>query len=50
MTTKRSPDKEADAIDAEITGVTQHGEQQCEIWNKDYWDFDVLTLKIKKNF
>ena len=50
MKSKRSHHKEAEAIDAEITEATQYGEQQCEIRHKDYWDFDVHTLKMKKNF
>ena len=50
MKSKRSHHKEAEAIDAEITEATQYGEQQCEIRHTDYRDFDVHTLKMKKNF
>ena len=48
MKSKRSHHKEAEAIDAAITEATQYGEQQCIKRHKDYWDFDVHTLKMKK--
>ena len=47
---KKRNHKAAEAIDEDITKATQYGEQQCEIQHKDYWDFDVYTLKMKKNF
>ena len=47
---KRSHHKAAEAIDTVITEATKYGEQQCETWHKDYWDFDVHTSKMKKNF
>ena len=39
-----------EAINQAITRATQYGEQQCEVWHNNYWDFDVHTLKIKKDF
>ena len=50
MKSKRSHHKTAEAIDVDITRATQYGEQQCEKRHKDYWDFDVHTLKMNKNF
>ena len=50
MKSKRKNHKEAEAIDEAITQATQYGEQQYEIQHKDYWDFDVHTLKMKKAF
>ena len=50
MKSKRSHHKVAEAIDEDITRATQYGEQQCEIRHKDYWDFDIHTLKMNKNF
>ena len=50
MKSKGRNHKEAEAIDKNITEVTQCNEQQCEIRHKDYCDFDVHTLKMKKVF
>ena len=50
MKSKRKSHKEAEAINEDITRATQYGKQQCEIRRKDYWDFDVHTLKMKKTF
>ena len=50
MKSKRSHHKEVEAICTAITEITQYDEQQCEIRHKDYWDFDVHTLKMKKTF
>ena len=50
MKLKRSHHKEAEVIDAEITEATQYGAQHYEIRHKDYLDFNVHTLKMKKNF
>ena len=44
---KKRNQKAAEAINEDITRATQYGEQQCEIRNKDYWDFDVHTFKMK---
>ena len=50
MKSRRTNHKEAEAIDKDITRATQYGKQQCELRHKDYWDFDVHILKMKKNF
>ena len=50
MKSKRKRHKEEEAIDEYITRATQYGKQQCEIRHKDYWGFDVLTLKMRKTF
>ena len=47
---KKRNHKEVEAIDQAITRATQYGKQQCEKRHKDYWDFDVHTLKMNKNF
>ena len=47
---KRKNRKEAESTDEAITQVIQYSEQQCEIWHKDYWEFEVHTLKMKKTF
>ena len=50
MKSKKRNHKEAEVIDEDITRATQYGEQQCEKRQKDFLDFDVHTLKIKKAF
>ena len=50
MKSRKPRHAEAEEIDQEITRATQYDEQQCEIRHKDYWDFDVHTLKMKKAF
>ena len=50
MKSRRPCHAKAEDIDQEITRATQYGEQQCEIRHKDYQDFDVHTLKMKKAF
>ena len=50
MKSKRKNYKEAEPINEAITQTTQYDEQQCEIQHKDYWNFDVHTLKMKKAF
>ena len=50
MKSKKLNHREAEEIDQEITRATEYGEQQCEKRHKDFWDFDVHTLKMKKAF
>ena len=47
---RRSNHKEAEAIDKAITEATEYGEQQCEKRHMDFWDFEVYTLKMTKEF
>ena len=50
MKSKRNSHKEAEAIDEDITRASQYSKRQYEIRHKDYWNFDVYTLKLKKTF
>ena len=50
MKSKRKHHKEAESIDEVITQATHYGKQQYEIRHKDYLDFNVHILKMKKIF